>query len=76
MEDLEPVLNALCNYHTGIALDKEEGKTLQLWLAESLKHRELFAELGNGLRWVMGDIETNPREWIQRRLIEIDETTT
>ncbi len=75
MEDLEPVLNALCNYHAGIALDKEEGKTLQLWLAESVKHRELFAELGNGLRWVMGAIETNPREWIQRRLIGMDEAT-
>jgi hypothetical protein len=75
MENLEPVLNALCNYHAGIALDEEEGKTLQLWLAESAKHRKLFTELGSGLRWVMGEIESNPRERIQKRLIELDDPT-
>lgn len=39
------------------------------------KHRKLFTELGSGLRWVMGEIESNPRERIQKRLIELDDPT-
>lgn len=73
MKDLEPILNALCNYQAGFALSTEEIAILSEWLKESKKHQELFKELGNWTKLYMGNIGGNQREKIQNRLIEMEE---
>jgi hypothetical protein len=70
MKDLEPILNVLCNYQAGYVLSIDEVAILSEWLNESEKHKELFEDLGNWTRLYMGNIEGNPRERIQKRLIE------
>lgn len=74
MKDLEPILGVLSNYQAGFVLDSEEVALLSEWLKESEKHRQLFEDLGNWTRLYMGNINGNPRENIQRRLIEMEET--
>jgi hypothetical protein len=73
MKDLEPILNVLCNYHSGYVLSEDELDILRAWLAESPKHQQVFDDLANGMKWVMGSYEGNVRELIQTRLIEIEE---
>ena len=73
MKDLEPILNVLCNYQARIVLSTDEVAILSEWLKESEKHQELFKDLGNWTRLVMGDIQGNPRERIRNRLIELEE---
>lgn len=74
MTDLEPILNVLCNYQAGFALTRDEAAVLSNWLKESEKHRELFKNLGNWTKLYMGNIDGNPRERIQKRLLEMDES--
>jgi len=74
MKDLEPILNVLCNYQAGFVLTPDELGLLSEWLKESAAHEKLFKDLNNNLKWVMGDIDANPRERIQSRLIEMEET--
>jgi hypothetical protein len=74
MKDLEPILNVLCNYQAGLVLDTQEVAVLSDWLKESKRHEKLFKDLGNWTRIYLGNIEGNPRESIQRRLIEMEET--
>jgi hypothetical protein len=73
MKDLEPILNVLCNYQAGLVLGTDEVAILSAWLKESEQHQELFKDLGNWTRLFMGDIQGNPRERIQKRLIEMEE---
>jgi hypothetical protein len=75
MKDLEPILNILCNYHTGLVLSDDEIADLRGWLAESGAHEDLFDELGkrNGMQLIMGSIDTDFRERIRARLIEMEE---
>jgi hypothetical protein len=74
MKDLEPILNVLCNYQAGFVLDTDEVAILSEWLKESEQHRILLEDLGNWTRIYMGNIDGNPRERIQSRLIEMEET--
>jgi hypothetical protein len=74
MKDLEPILNVLCNYQAGFVLDTDEVAILSEWLKESAHHRILLEDLGNWTRIYMGNIDGNPRERIQNRLIEMEET--
>ena len=73
MTDLEPILNVLCNYQAGFPLTRDEVAVLSDWLKESERHLELFENLGNWTKLYMVNIDGNPRERIQKRLIEIDE---
>jgi hypothetical protein len=73
MKDLEPILNVLCNYQAGLVLGTDEIAILSEWLKDSEKNQQLFKELGNWTRIYMGNIDSNPRENIQRRLIEAEE---
>lgn len=73
MKDLEPILNVLCNYQAGIVLSTDEIAILSEWLKESEKNRKLFKDLGNWTKLFLGNIEGNPRESIQKRLIEMEE---
>jgi hypothetical protein len=73
VKDLEPILNTLCNYQAGFLLSPNEAAVLGEWLKESKQHQVLFEELGNWTRIYMGNIHGNPRERIQRRLIEMEE---
>ena len=73
MIDLEPILNALCNYHSGIVLDSDEIAVLSNWLKESETHQLLFKELGSWTRLYTGNIGGNPRHTIQERLLEMEE---
>ena len=73
MKDLEPILNVLCNYQAGFVLDTDEVAILSEWLKESAQHRILLEDLGNWTRIYMGNIDGNPREKIQNRLIEMEE---
>jgi len=73
MKDLEPILNALCNYQAGFILSTDEAAILGEWLKESKKHQTLFNELGNWTKLYMGNVQGNPRERIQQRLIEMEE---
>ena len=75
MRDLEPILSALCNYQSGFILESHEAAVLSEWLKESKLHQKLFNELGNWTKIYMGNINGNPRESIQRRLIEMEGTT-
>jgi hypothetical protein len=70
MKDLEPILNVLCNYQAGFVLSNDDVAILSIWLNESKKNKELFEDLGNWTRIYMGNIDGNPRERIQERLIE------
>ena len=74
MKDLEPILSVLCNYHAGLVLSNDEIAILSGWLSESEKNKELFEDLGSWTRIYMGNIDGYPRENIQRRLIELEET--
>ncbi|HCL82333.1 MAG TPA: hypothetical protein DIC22_00090 [Chitinophagaceae bacterium] len=74
MKDLEPILNVLCNYQAGLVLSTDEIAILSEWLKDSEKNQQLFKELGNWTRIYMGNIDGNPREYIQGRLIEAEET--
>jgi len=74
MKDLEPILNVLCNYRAGFVLSNEEIAVLSQWLKESEKNKELFEDLGDWTRLYMGNIDGYPRENIQKRLIELEET--
>jgi hypothetical protein len=74
MKDLEPILNALCNYRAGFLPTPDEAAVLSEWLKESEQHRILFEELRNWTRLYMGNVEGNSRESIQQRLIEMEET--
>ena len=76
MKDLEPILNVLCNYYSGLALSRDELTLLREWLEESAAHEHLFDELriNNGMQFIMGSTERNIREKIQMRLIEMEET--
>ena len=73
MKDLEPILNALCNYQAGFLLSPDEAAVLSEWVKESKKHQTLFEDLGNWTRIYMGNVLGNPRESIQQRLIEMEE---
>lgn len=73
MRDLEPILNVLCNYQAGLVPSPNDAAILRDWLKESKAHEKLFKELGNWTKLYMGNISGNPRESIQRRLIEIEE---
>ena len=73
MKDLEPILNVLCNYQSGFVLSKDEIAILSEWLKESEKHQKYFKELSNWTKIYMGNINGNPRESIQERLIEMEE---
>ena len=73
MKDLEPILNVLCNYQAGFLLSPEEAGVLSEWLNESKQHQTLFKELGNWTKIYMGNVQGNPRERIQQRLIEMEE---
>lgn len=72
MKDLEPILNILCNYQSGFVLSIDEATELGEWINESPKHKQLFNDLGNWTKIYMGNIEGNPREAIQKRLIEME----
>ena len=72
MKDLEPILNILCNYQSGIVLSVDEATQLGQWIKESAQHKQLFDDLGNWTKLYMGNIEGNPREAIQSRLIEME----
>ena len=74
MKDLEPILDVLCNYQAGFVLSPDELGILSEWLKESPEHERFFKELNNNLKWVMGYTDRNPREKIQNRLIEMEET--
>ena len=76
MKDLEPILNVLCNYYSGLALSSDELTLLREWLEESTAHEHLFDELriNNGMQFILGSTERNIREKIQMRLIEMEET--
>jgi hypothetical protein len=76
MKDLEPILNVLCNYYSGLVLSTDEITLLREWLEESASHEHLFDELriNNGMQFIMGSIERNIREKIQMQLIEMEET--
>ena len=76
MKDLEPILNVLCNYQARYVLGADELTVLSEWLRESKAHEQLFEDLSNNMKWIMGDIEGNTRERIQMRLIEMEETGT
>jgi hypothetical protein len=73
MKDLEPILNVLCNYKVGFVLSSDEIAILSQWLKESEKNKELFEDLSDWTRIYMGNIDGNPRETIQKRLIELEE---
>jgi hypothetical protein len=73
MKDLEPILSVLCNYQAGFVLSADEAAVLSEWLKESKQHQKLFEDLGNWTRLYMGNINGNPRESIQERLIEMEE---
>ena len=73
MKDLEPILNVLCNYQAGFVLDTDEVAVLSEWLKESEQHRNLFEDLKSWTRIYMGNVDGNPRERIQRRLLETEE---
>ena len=73
MKDLEPILNVLCNYQAGFVLDREEVAVLSEWLKESEQHRNLFEDLKSWTRIYMGNVDGNPRERIQSRLLETEE---
>jgi hypothetical protein len=75
MKDLEPILNVLCNYQAGFVLSADEVAVLSEWLKESDQHRKLFEDLGSWTRLYMGNVQGNPRERIQSRLIEMEETS-
>jgi hypothetical protein len=74
MKDLELILNVLCNYQARYILSADELAILSEWLKESKAHEQLFEDLNNNMKWIMGDIEVNARERIQMRLIEMEET--
>jgi hypothetical protein len=74
MKDLEPILSVLCNYQAGFVLSSDEVAVLSEWLKESKQHQKLFKDLGNWMKLYMGNINGNPRENIQNRLIEMEET--
>jgi hypothetical protein len=74
MKDLEPILNVLCNYQSGFVLSTDEVVILSEWLKESKQHQQLFKDLGTWTKLYMGNVNGNPRENIQQRLIEIEET--
>jgi len=74
MKDLEPILNVLCNYQAGFVLSTEEIEILSGWLKESDRNQKLLDDLGNWTRLYMGNIQGNPRESIQQRLIESEES--
>jgi hypothetical protein len=76
MKDLEPILDVLCNYYSGLALNTDELTLLREWVEESPSHEHLFDELriNNGMQFIMGSTERNIREKIQMRLIEMEET--
>jgi hypothetical protein len=76
MKDLEPILNTLCNYQAGFVLGTDEVAVLSEWLKESNQHQKLFKELGNWTKLYMGNVHGNPREYIQKRLIEMAETAS
>ena len=75
MKDLEPILNVLYNYLAGFVLGEDEARFLGEWLAESADHESLFDQLNNknGMQFIMGSTESNLREKIQIRLIEMEE---
>lgn len=75
MKDLEPILDILCNYQAGYVLSEDELLILRNWLAESDAHGKLFDEIRKrkGMNWLMGEMDANPREQIQQRLIEMEE---
>ena len=75
MKDLEPILNALCNYYAGFVLSEDELRLLRDWLDESVAHETLFDSLKNqnGMQFIMGSIDRNIREKIQMKLIAIEE---
>ncbi len=73
MKDLEPILNVLCSYQSGLVLSADEVALLSEWLKESEQHRELFKDLGSWTKLYMGNINGNPRESIQQRLIDMEE---
>jgi hypothetical protein len=73
MKDLEPILNVLCSYQSGSVLSADEVALLSEWLKESEQHRELFKDLGSWTKLYMGNINGNPRESIQQRLIDMEE---
>jgi hypothetical protein len=75
MEDLEPILNVLCNYYAGLALSADELTLLREWLEESAAHEDLFNDLNNrnGMQFILGSTYRNIREKIQMRLIEMEE---
>jgi hypothetical protein len=76
MKDLEPILDVLCNYKAGYVLNEDEVRLLRSWLEESEAHEKLFDELNNkdGMQFIMGSIERNIRDKIQKRLIEMEES--
>ena len=73
MKDLEPILNVLCNYQSGLVLSTDEVAVLSEWLKESDQHQKLFKDLRNWTSLFLGNINANPRESIQKRLIEMEE---
>ena len=73
MKDLEPILNVLCNYQAGLALSTDDLAVLSEWLKESDQHQKLFKDLRNWTRLFLGNINANPRESIQKRLMEMEE---
>jgi hypothetical protein len=75
MKDLEPILNVLYNYQAGFVLSEDELRLLGEWLAESSDHESLFDHLNNknGMQFILGSTESNMREKIQMRLIELEE---
>jgi hypothetical protein len=74
MKDLEPILNVLCNYQADFVLGTDEVAILSEWLKESDQHKKLFKDLRNWTRLFLGNINANPRESIQKRLIEMERT--
>jgi hypothetical protein len=73
MKDLEPILNILCSYKSGFVLSADEAVQLGEWINESAQHKRLFEDLGDWTKLYMGNIEGNPRETIQNRLINMEE---
>jgi hypothetical protein len=67
-------LEVLCNYQAGLVLSTDEVTVLSEWLKESDQHQKLFKDLRNWTRLFLGNISANPRESIQKRLIEMERT--